>query len=82
VDGAFIKDKNGQKGREEVVDTEIKSKNQGKNWGLLIRERTMRGGKINGLGARGQNRHRLGLTLNARGEFAFSFYLHGIRYDL
>jgi hypothetical protein len=45
VDGAFIKDKKGQKGREEVVDTEIKSKNQGKNWGLLIRPEEMRGGK-------------------------------------
>jgi len=31
----------------------------------------MRGRKINGLGARGQNRHRLGLTWNARGEFIY-----------
>lgn len=52
-----------------MVDTEIKLEIRGKI-GFVDRGDN-EGGKIIGLGARGQKRHRLGLTLNARGEFPF-----------
>lgn len=53
-----------------MVDTEIKVEIRGRI-GFVDRGVDNEGGKIIGLGARGQNRHRLGLTLNARGEFPF-----------
>jgi hypothetical protein len=58
-----------------MVDTEIKVEIRGRI-GFVDRGVNNEGGKIIGLGARGQNRHRLGLTLNARGGFPFSFSIY------